>query len=53
MRIIIGTDGVQKSTVGYKAAFGNIAFPNDHLLCVGRYIIRVHIQVSNNAVDLN
>lgn len=53
MRIIIGADRVQQLTVRYQAAFGNIAFPDNHLPGIGRHIVGVDIQVADDTVYLH
>ena len=52
MRIIIGTDRVQELTGCYKATLGDIAFPDNHLPCIGNNLIGVDIEITGNTIDL-
>ena len=52
VRIVITPDGVQQSATGDKISFRYAAFPDNHLPAIGRYRIRVHIEIARYAVYL-
>lgn len=51
LRVVVRTDRVDQIAAGNERALGNIAFAENHLLGVGRDVVRVVVKIARKAID--
>lgn len=53
MWIVITTDRINESATGNKASFGHITGTDNHLPGIGRYLIRIAVEIAHHAIHLH